>query len=497
MEKNVFVFQSTTMETELNGDTRDASHDDPRCTGNHNGEDIYGEGEEGCQQIIQLEQSQWTSEAHKLMQHPEIYCSPPSWSSWSHFYLSGVKNEWPRSELFKRVDQLHLRDKNVDAYTHKMFSLGPFNAKPDVSEQDRLKLSAVCKLFGDSPEVFQQLVQAMKKRLPLFKSLYNEDFSQWEGGTLALLFAVDAVCIVAGLVWKVDAFQHRSIASDVILVENQIPVLAISYAIQSINTAQGNIAELQPRLCHIEPLQLIVVSLLKMFSPFPHKQVQEESADVLKKDLIGDRPLLGFLYDTLTRGSFSSSDEYYECSHFDKLQNDINAEEDRGYKKKEGPYSMPGACSLEKHRLKFEGLKEADFTRIHFVEAAGTLKLPKIHEMNECRQRFLLNLVAYEQNIAGSSNYKPVTSYVGMMGALMKGEKDVEVLLRSGVLVELNGQNINAKKVQAELWQKIVSSLELLPHTRTKADAKVEEGVRDFTDRKLNKARAFIVSLWP
>lgn len=483
MEKNVFVFQSTTMET---GDSRDASHDDPICTGNHNGEDIYGEGEEGCQ--IQ-EQSQWTSEVHKL-QHS--YTATPSWSSWSQFYLSGLANVDGQPGLFKRVDKHLLRDQNVAAYTHKIFSLGPLNAKPEVLEQDRLKLSAVCGLFGDTPEVFEQLVETtLQKRLPLFNRLYNDEFSQLEARTLALLFAVDAVCIVAGLVRKVDAFRHISIARDVILVENQIPVLAIRHAIRSINAAQGKISQ-QPR--DDEHITFIVHSLLEMLSPFPHEQVTE-SPD-LKKDLDERRPLLGFLYDALTRGSFSSSDEDYGCS--DKLENDINAEEDPSGKKKERPYSMPGACSLEKHRLKFEGLQEADFTGIRFNDAAGTLKLPKIHEMNEGRQTFLLNLVAYEQNIAGSSNNKPVTSYVGMMGALMKGEKDVEVLLRSGVIVEMKEQNINAKKVQAQLWQKMVSSLELLPHTRTKADANVEEGVRDFTDRQLNKVRAFIVSsLWP
>ncbi|KAI5083753.1 hypothetical protein GOP47_0003496 [Adiantum capillus-veneris] len=403
-------------------------------------------------------------------------------------------NAYPR--LYKvPVDQ---RKANPQAYTPFLFSFGPYHAYLDDLEDNhaactshlqppvdplldgvhlkRMTAAALLPL----PQL-ANLISMIEKYEPQIRSQYVQWFNR-EGldfSRLAAVLAIDAITIIAAtmsqrLQWSTPLIHPlaRLVLGDAILLENQIPMVVVECAIDTVRGASrpatdeangaGEGPPLQSRAAEASfvdryisdysgllvdqwpSLQGVIYWYCKHASPFtdwrPYILPPLMMGEKLDQKLAG-QPLLAFLYDEI-------------CSRLTPDSAEVLLQNARTRRSIFNPVldpSLPTASRLARCGVRFQRCHK-DAT-ISFDSKNAVLCLPRI-TVSDTAVRVLHNLLAYEATLRHPQEYS-VVSYVHLMDCLIDTAHDVQLLEDAGVLCNKLGSDEEV----ASMWNKLCVSV--------------------------------------
>lgn len=332
------------------------------------------------------------------------------------------------------VDQ---RRANPGAYDPYLFAFGLSNFEVRRSyDADHFKQMAVRALVRGEG-AFASLAAKIERRLSDIRALYIPErhlgsLAHLSDQSLAALFAVDAVAIVAAAV-KPDVFQAYPITclvfKDAILLENQIPIFVLQYAMESLDPASIGAAPARTTIHHV------LRQYYKCASPFPSLEPPPSSA--LQAHMSDQPGLLAHIYDCMTRTPTQAEQQDSKCviSFDDHL-----------------PPALTTASHLRRCGVRCRPC-DASFSGISFDEKAMVLSLPRI-VVGHTTPRFLHNLLAYEAT-SRFPRHSSVISYVYFMDRLIDSDEDVRLLAEAGVIRNALGSH----EELAYVWHKLCISM--------------------------------------
>ncbi|MCO5605328.1 hypothetical protein L7F22_059510 [Adiantum nelumboides] len=350
------------------------------------------------------------------------------------------------------VDQ---RGANPDAYSPFLFSFGPYHslqyAHPPLHALDGAhlkRLTASGLLSPHSEAQLSSLILSIHNLQPQIRAQYVQwlDAGSSDFRPLARILALDAITIVAA------AFSHelqrlhtpliypvaRLVLSDAMLLENQVPVVLLEYALGSIALARSASAASVSEEDKARPptrddplpsLEDVILWYCKRSSPFPEWPLRMLPP---LEDKAKGEPLLSFLYDYFS-DRFAPSHHSLNLDSLPKFPADADP-------------ALPTAFHLTRCGVRFRPCDTGD---ICFDEESAVLYLPRI-TVSDTTVRILHNLLAYEATLRHPEQYT-VVSYVHFMDCLIDNVKDVHILTESGIIYNKLGSH----EELATMWNKL------------------------------------------
>lgn len=366
----------------------------------------------------------------------------------------------------------HMRGRqNKQEYEPIFFTFGPYHAKLP-SPCDYFKLQAATALT--SVASFEKLVAQIKRKYSDIRDMYAEPWDHMgeDAEALAHLLALDALTIV-GAASGIEIFQPHNLVfavfHDAWLLDNQLPLFVLQYAIESIVQFVDNLPSMES----------VVRAYAINYSDSPFSHDGSWSWSVLFNP---NQSMIGCAYDILT-GRTSQS---------------IVTRQDPGCWAPALDQKLPTASQLRKYGITFAPCYAGRFTEISFNQRTRVLTLPKI-SLYDGTASYLLNLAAYEVGSFPFSE-RPISSYIEMMDYLINEVEDVKLLDDSRVIENQLGSHEEA----ASIWNKMAFSL---PHANTQKDKEVIKKVNEacmskwhklktaFLDEYLNKKPWLLISI--
>ncbi|KAH7434471.1 hypothetical protein KP509_06G018900 [Ceratopteris richardii] len=216
---------------------------------------------------------------------------------------------------------------------------------------------------------------------------------------------------------------QKAMLEDILLLENQVPLLAVKQAIK-IESKCGSDEEAE------EVLRLFVAALAHRVLPFTRPT--QNVLDRVKRVPTGAHHLMDMMYSIV-------------CMNMDPHD---STSENLGLNSLPFDHTVRGTPSS--NRIYLSGIKLhgnwGSLNEISFDE--GKLVLPKIH-VGDDTERYFRNLIAYESCF--KTERLDVISYLHFMDFLIDTPEDVNILVESKVITEAIGSN---EKV-AEMWNSL------------------------------------------
>ncbi|KAL6615088.1 hypothetical protein ACP70R_037358 [Stipagrostis hirtigluma subsp. patula] len=318
----------------------------------------------------------------------------------------------------------YLRESNRTAYEPRMVSIGPYyHGATTLRAMEDHKWRYLHDLLSRNPMVSSSmLIQEMRSLEPRARACYSErpllgsdDFVQMlllDGCFILEFFKLhDKTTNGGGPNPLYDVGWGRTlIATDLLLMENQIPFFVVERLYYNIAGVQGS-------------WQLLVNLLLEYISEVPLNTQPSNTGKI--------HHLLHLCY---------------ECS-VPKWRPTA-----AGPKEKPGPRVkvIPSATEMSAAGVTFvRRSSPRDMYDVTFDAEHGVMKIPAV-VVDDMKRPLLVNLIAFEQS-QGVEEARVVTSYVSLMGMLARTAQDVELLYRHGVVENLLADSKEAARFFSHL----------------------------------------------
>ncbi|KAF8665991.1 hypothetical protein HU200_054080 [Digitaria exilis] len=350
--------------------------------------------------------------------------------------------QWMRPSIYRVPEWLNSMTKR-EAYQPQVVSLGPFhhgerNLKPMEEHKHRLMLHMVKR----SGKPLAQFIAAIKKVAERLQEAYDGLDEKWCGENTDRFVDVMVTdgafllemmtCTSTGQVPSDYApydpiFSDHSILSlwayiqsDMILVENQVPLLALQTleAVRNNGTSPGN------------------TYINKMVGNFVCPKLSKGNLPTEIIDVLGLHPL----------------DVFHKC--FCALSHTWSPDLKRSGQRET---LMLSAAELREAGVHFKKSKTQSFRDIEFNK--GVLSMPLV-EIGDTSERMFLNLMAFERLHCSAGN--DVTAYIIFMDNIIDSERDVALLKSKGVLKNF----LSSDKAAAELFNSLGNGITLDPNSK-------------------------------
>ncbi|GLT60252.1 hypothetical protein SLA2020_330250 [Shorea laevis] len=353
-----------------------------------------------------------------------------------------------------------LRQINEKAYEPHIISIGPYHhGKDHLKGMEVHKMHYLKRLLQRREETsVQRYVMALKDKEEKIRECYAEPLDHIDGDALVEMMLLDGSFIIELIrenqSWKIRELRKKkddfpnfnvvSVTRDLLLVENQLPFFVLLELfdlstlvpyLENENDMDNGKEENENEFSH---------RALDFFSgmiPGPGIQISmtpdPEIQNSLKISVQDIKNLLGLVHVSWLPSP------------------DVR----RRYVKNPAVYSewnlTRNATELQEAGIYFKKLNADEEKSLFDIEFKdGVLGIPTIR-MEENTDTILRNLIAHEQCCCDCPRY--VTDYVTFMNCLINTRKDVELLRRSGALVNGLGDD----EVVATIFNRLCHSIEL------------------------------------
>ncbi|KAK7393263.1 hypothetical protein VNO78_21813 [Psophocarpus tetragonolobus] len=322
-----------------------------------------------------------------------------------------------------------IRKVNEDAYTPKLVSIGPFHHNlPCLQNMQRHKLS-YCKAFLQRTKAnSDQLIQYIEDLEPHFRGYYSHTLQfSWE--ELVKIIFVDS-CFIFELFWKDESDDRKSpedkafifnnmvretIALDLLLLENQLPFFVLEH--------------LYDMCFHTTSMDSSFVELTFCYFSYYHEVPLDKIRDFVSENKI---------------------------SHFTDLLRNFylpHPSKERPSRDRDYVNHLPSATELLEGGVEFKVTTEENKCLLNLKFSRGVFEMRQL--LVEDRTELVFrNIMALEQFHYSEESY--ITDYVFVMDLLINTNKDVDTLIRKGVMVNYLGDSDSVANLFNGLWKNIL-----------------------------------------
>ncbi|GKV06842.1 hypothetical protein SLEP1_g18669 [Rubroshorea leprosula] len=386
-----------------------------------------------------------------------------------------------------------LRQINEKAYEPHIISIGPYHhGKDHLKGMEVHKMHCLERLLQRGRETsLQRYVMALKGMEDEIRKCYAEPLDHIGGDALVEMMLLDG-CFIIELIScgnqtrkirelreKNDDFRNFNVVSvirDLLLVENQLPFFVL-LKLFDMSTLENAIYDEEE-----ENDKEFIHRSLDFFSgmiPGPGIQNSIIVSSKIQNSMAPDPEIQNFL--KIYAQDIKNLLNLVRVSWLPSPEARLN------YKKYSAVYSewnlTRNATELQEAGIKFKKMNEDEEKSLFDIEFKdGVLWIPTIR-MEENTDTILRNLIAHEQCCCDCPRY--VTDYVTFMNCLINTGKDVELLRRSGAIVNGLGDD----EVVATIFNRLCHSIEL---SEKNFYSEIFINVRKHCDRKWRVWMAYL-----
>ncbi|KAI3496008.1 hypothetical protein L1887_38358 [Cichorium endivia] len=210
-----------------------------------------------------------------------IFSSTFSEQKWVVQTRKNLENETPSDQKIP-VAVCHVPNSisviNPEAYVPQVISLGPYHyLRPEVYQMERYKIEMIKSYWR--PDQINLVVNKLNEIGPNIRASYHK-YLDLEDDTLALMLAIDGLFLIYLLSKPLNNFaDNASVFSDVMMLENQIPMIVLKEIVNSIGLSNDDDAKL------FSMMQFFCKSQ-SPFEPPSYQQVLEETKVLHLLDLL-------------------------------------------------------------------------------------------------------------------------------------------------------------------------------------------------------------------
>ncbi|KAI3703692.1 hypothetical protein L1987_73886 [Smallanthus sonchifolius] len=345
--------------------------------------------------------------------------------------LSCVNNRNVHEDNFSPIYKVpsRLRDVNPSSFTPRVVSIGPLHrGRADLKLMEDKKAIYLYELLdevakGSEKEKLTMCEEKVMKSIEKIKTCYfgmNYQQCEYTDDELAQIMVMDACFILQFLnklkttddVLSNNRLRSRSVAVDLVLLENQIPY----FVLEDIYHLIFKPFKPKPNLTDM------LLDLLERVNPFLEK-IKVDNLSYKKTPY----HILGLLH------------EFYQYKNFDPPRI-------------EAIPTAHSAVELHKVGVKFRSNKDMKWPlAMEFEQSLHTLRMPKVL-IDNFFEVAMRNLIVYEQ-YSPVKNY--VTSYAMAMDMLAATPADIAKLAESDVIVNHLGSNEKASNMISNICKDV------------------------------------------
>ncbi|KAL2346784.1 hypothetical protein Fmac_000784 [Flemingia macrophylla] len=388
-----------------------------------------------------------------------------------------------------------LRRLNEDAYTPKVVSIGPFhhNTHPHLRNMERYKLS-YCKYFlqqrtRTTSDTWIQYIQSVE---PQIRSCYSETLPFTEEELVNIIF-VDSGFILElfcryydgnwsdGEVCLSTPWLRASIRGDMLLLENQVPFFVLDHLFNLSISASADDNNISISFIDL-PLDyfdyyntsklsfdnisiLHFTDLLRMFYPPPSPNIDVDepetqhpsTASLCLETCLKDEKRK-FCTFQCTGGKVTRVLEWVErgfkCMNL-KIKHTPSCQR-KERRKLDTETQLPSATELSEAGVKFEVNNNENMCLLDLKFKKPVLKIPQL-VVEDRTEMLFRNMVALEQCHYHKESY--ITEYVQIMDYLVNTSRDVDILVRKGILINQLGDAESVANMFNGLCKNIVLNI--------------------------------------
>ncbi|CAN0907139.1 Putative UPF0481 protein At3g02645 [Linum grandiflorum] len=334
--------------------------------------------------------------------------------------------------IFHVPESVRIRDRQ--SFSPRILALGPFHHwSPDLYQLQTYKLAAAKRAHNKLPvsSEFKDFARQLAQLASDLRACYDRHLSMSDAA-LAWIMAVDGLFLLDFLYGKIS---RNAVLRDVLLLENQIPMLLLNKILADFSghgsiTATGHsLISLSVHLCRtVSPLDL----------PDPDPAYGSENPP---------RHLLDLFYRLLLwakeKPKSNKSEDFLDEITTKKKANFVRRASENlrlrilGWLRKVSEDDaagslIPTATQLRNAGVIFSVAEYGGVSGIDFDLRTKTLSLPSFTWKHNCDVA-LRNLVAYE---AAAQPEQPVLArYVDLMNGMLQSTDDAEVLEEEGIII--------------------------------------------------------------
>ncbi|XP_062021351.1 putative UPF0481 protein At3g02645 [Rosa rugosa] len=322
-----------------------------------------------------------------------------------------------------------LRDVNEKAYTPQVVSIGPLHhGREGLEAMEDHKIRYVKDFLERTKVSMEECLKTLKKWETKIRACYavKIEYNETELVEMVLVDSIFSFELLLRFSYptlqeeKVDRLfgkprMLRDITYDMLLLENQIPFFILEY-LYSLALASNTI-----------PLQHnMVLSMSELTHRFLHNRVYIRPFEEMKEKI-----------------------NHEGTKHFVDFVLTCHRPLELPQKKRLKTLTIPSATELYQSGVKFENVNDKNIFDIKFEN--GVLKIPHLR-IRGSTEIFFRNLIAYEQ-CELHDHY--INDYVFIIDRLVDSSKDVDLLVKSGIL--------ESKLPDSEAAASYINSLDLGP----------------------------------
>ncbi|KAK1437429.1 hypothetical protein QVD17_03220 [Tagetes erecta] len=356
---------------------------------------------------------------------------------------------------------------NPQAYAPQVIALGPYhNLRPDLYHMERSKIEVV-KSFWTTDQL-NLVVEKLKEDGPKIRACYHK-YLDLSDDTLALMLAVDGLFLIYLLSRDLNGFaDDASVFSDVMMLENQIPMVLMIEIVNSVSLSGNDDAklfslmrlfcesqspfELQPSQKDLSETKVLhLLDLLhKMIIPHENNdkgkeklagkstKLSSQAPVSLKIDLESDPLVENFTKIVKTEVLTSIKPiQLITTLPWGMIRNLLghssNPKEDVTSNPLVKEIEIPSVSQLSKMAgIIFKPQNVGSTLETRFDKITGSLYLPVI-TLTANSEVILRNLVAYEIASNNSSNLL-ISHYLDIMSGIIDTKEDARLLGSFGII---------------------------------------------------------------
>ncbi|XP_002282552.3 UPF0481 protein At3g47200 isoform X3 [Vitis vinifera] len=335
-----------------------------------------------------------------------------------------------------RVPQ-KLRKANMEAYTPRVVSIGPLHhGEEHLVAMEEHKLRYLQKFLSETRKTLEECVEIIYREEEKARGYYMESIkmSREEFVKMILVDACFIIEVILGFssshsIETGDRIYNKprlfiDVRRDMTLLENQLPFFLL-LSLYSLRAPPGPLPENQNDYAHYSFL-LLSVKFFKDYLQMPEAKSSDEIVTEIKKKISSRHEIKHFVDLLIVCLQPSSSSLPPESKSF--------------------KFVIPTATYLREAGVRFKlGSKDKDNDKLLDLDYNnGVLKIPHLILQEKCESLFR-NLIAYEECHDHAQTY--ITDYMYLMDHLINTTKDVNLLVRKGIISNHLGDNHAVKNL--------------------------------------------------
>ncbi|KAJ3683605.1 hypothetical protein LUZ60_013832 [Juncus effusus] len=360
---------------------------------------------------------------------------------------------WPTDNAAAKISRfpLHIRERRAAEIRPKVVSIGPFyHGDPDFDGMAGRKLEFV-KTIKDYTNPLPTLIMKSISFVGPARKFYSEpiDLNDWD---FARMLLVDSCFIIGFLISLSSEMEERlvsldwsikEIRSDLLLLENQIPLFVVRKVYDILRTSWPAYHNLPEDFIHI------LRQFISMDIPWEFREVSLDEANhllhyywlcFLPNDLNEKSSRQGLSYVKLPKPVETT----IPMSRLSPQEEHTTANWAENWKDYGAPRNIPNVIELSREaRVIFKKSLHKEGQGFVASFHNGVMEMSSLM-IDESRKIILTNLVGFEKSFKLSK--RKVSSYMSLLDSLINTEKDVALLQKYGIV--FNGLNNNSSAAE-------------------------------------------------